>query len=427
MKIEDLLTALDVPFRPGSEKMELYDAGRSFAFDKFFQKYQGQYQSPSIQPTTHSQRSEWQNVKEHSVYQRSDYTPSNTEALLNSFYKPISGKQPRTLLFNSGMGAISTLLFFLNNTLKTKRMLVGRNCYFETKWLFDDSGNCQYWNEYLPLPKTSASAVWIEYPINCTTPHRYPFSQSSQDKHVVRAVKYLCQKANKRPNQEFFLVIDYTLFYLPLETHLFDELPENVSLFLITSLQKHRTYGFDLFNGGAITFFTKSEEREEKLKLLRGSLGTNFTQEASWIHFPFQSQVINKLITDSGKNAQNVFRKLPKFDGITYFFADNDTFLSSFIFAKIEPSIMKRYKNGTFYSEQLIAAIIKAASKQNTVIIQGTSFGFPFTRIFKNSERYENTNSLRLAIGFDEEMNESVAQAIIEGTQSFLNQIRKEK
>jgi len=217
-------------------------------------------------------------------------------------------------------------------------------------------------------------------------------------------------------------VIDFTLFYVPFEIWKYiNKLPSNLSVFLVSSLQKHRGYGFDLTNGGILTYYshTNAEDYEEFTKI-RAITGTSITQETVWLMPELKQKTINKIVKDSGIEAKRIYEKCNDIKPqVSLFYADNGEFLTSFIFVKIGKELMKKSIKKPYFSDLLIREIIKAAKKNKTLMLNGTSFGFPFTRIFKNSERYENTDSLRIAVGYDKYFNRGVAKSITEGIKVF--------
>ena len=426
MKIEILCKKLGVPIEKGKSKLSYYKKIRSVFLKTLTINELNKFQSPSITPSTHRQRSRPQNEKEYSVYQRADFTPLNTESCLNRMYKRIGDKSPQTLLFNSGMAAISTVMFYLMNTKKMGRLSIGENAYFETKWLAENYENLKYFNEYNPKIKIDSEVIWVEYPINCTQPVKYPFDKGLNLKRIFSSIVKSCIENR---NKKIALVVDYTLYYLPFNIFdYFTELPENLEVYLITSLQKHRGYGLDLTNGGAVTFYPIRDYHDyEKLSRLRAIIGVSIPQETIWGMPKIKPRIINQLIKDSGANTLRIYKEISKnkFDQIRYYFSNNKDFLTSFIFIEIGKTLMKKSIQLPYLSDLLISEIINAAKINHIVLVHGTSFGLPFCRIFKNSERYENTNSLRLAVRYDEDLCNGVGKAIVAGINSFLKKYEK--
>jgi len=423
MTIEDLAISLGVKYPRGLSKLQLYDYLRSHFFDEFKSKYSGAFQSPSIEPSAIKQRSDLQIESEHSVYQRSDYTPLTFEKSFNSLYQNLGRAEPRSLMFGSGMAAISSLIYYLYNCKKIKKLCLAENAYFETKWIAEDYGRFSLFNEYeLNLP-CDCDVYWLEYPVNCTHPDKYPFEKQIDMKKFFDVFLKIISKTNKN----IHLVIDYTLFYIPfcLEEYV-TSLPKNLTIYFVTSLQKHRGYGLDLTNGGVITYYSHHPIKDhEALVRTRAIMGSSITQETIWLMPQINNRLINRLITDSGHQAKKIFYKCNKdSSGIRLYYSDNDVFLTSFIFVKIDKELMKFSTKRPYFSDRLIAEIIESARRNNAIIVNGTSFGLPFTRIFKNSERYFNTDSLRIAVGYDEELNLGVAEAIQDGISSFLKKTR---
>lgn len=425
MKIEELSSLLNI-FPPKQlHGLRIYNYLRNYFIKKFHSKYNSFFQSPSIKPTTIKQRSSLQSEFEHSVYQRADYTPLRLEGYYNSLFPQVGSILPETLMFSSGMSAISSISYYLFGAKKINRIALGENAYFETKWLIEDYHRLSYFNEYnLNLP-LNCDVIWIEYPINCTQPHSYPFNNQLDLITFFHKLVDLVHHSSRH----FYLIIDYTLFYIPFDLKSFiTQIPKNLTIFLVTSLQKHRGFGLDLTNAGAITFYSHQTKKDlEYLKRVRAITGTSVTQETVWLMPPLNKELINQIIKDSGRNAQDVFRRSYIPDSpVQLYYADNSYFLTCFIFVQISPKIMKLSKSPPYFSDLLIKEIILAARRHHVILIYGTSFGFPFSRIFKNSERYQNTDSLRIAIGYDSEMNRGVDLAIVEGIKRFIFKYAKE-
>lgn len=423
MKLQSLAKQLGISTDISAKTPLAYRQIRTYFINRFHHLDRGKFQSPSIFPSTELQRNKSQNEKEFSVYQRSDYTPEYLEGRFNKMFMKSSVATPRTLFFNSGMATISTVMFLLKNVKKLGTLYIGENAYFETKWLSEDFKPAKYFNEYSPMFGKDARIFWLEYPVNCTQPSNYPFDNQLDLKKTLYSIVKACRE---NPRQKYALVVDYTLFYLPLDIFKYlDEVPGNLEVFLITSLQKHRGYGFDLTNGGALTFYSDANDNEE-LKKLRAIMGTSITQETVWTMPEINPKLINKIIQDSSLNAEKIFNQISKkeYGPVKFFYSKNGDFRTSFIFVEIDKILVKTHRSKPFLSEKLVQEIITAAKKNSAVLVNGTSFGLPFSRIFKNSERYENTNSLRIAIGYDENMCVGVAKSIIEGTENFVNLLK---
>lgn len=420
MKLKKLAKALGVKAPNNISDLVLYSFVRKKYFEKFNKIYLRQFQSPSITPTTHIQRSDSQITNEHSVYQRSDYTPLRLEDDVNSLYKNLKDISPRTATFNSGMAAISSLAYFLFNVKKISKLALAENSYFETDWLMKGYGKTIYFDEYKLNLSREADAYWIEFPVNCTKPDKYPFDQQI---NLQNFFKFLLRRVATSKKQ-IYLVIDYTLFYLPFNIDSYiSELPEKLSIFLISSLQKHRGYGLDLTNGGVITYYSREQERDcSDLLKIRAITGTSITQETVWLMPKIDNKLINQIVKDSGLEAKKMFESCynPK-SKVRLYYSNNNQFLTSFIFMKIDDDLMKKSIKAPFYSDKLIGELVNSAKRNQSVLICGTSFGFPFTRIFKNSERYDNTNSLRIAVGYDSVFNKNLGTVISAGIKSFID------
>lgn len=419
MKLANLADLLNIKHQKDLVDLPLYYHLRHHYFDRFNSLDYQAFQSPSVSLSTHQQRSSVQADSEHSVYQRSDYTPFTLENSFNSIFPPINSVLPKTLFFNSGMAAISSLAYYLYAHKNIHKLILGENAYFETKWLLEGYRHCQLVNEYLFNVPSDADVYWFEYPINCTNPEKYPFKEQLNLNHFFQEILKIVNSTTS----QIYLVLDYTLYYLPFDlTPFLKDLPLNLTVFLVTSLQKHRGLGLDLTNAGAITFYSHHlDEDYNYLTRVRAIMGTSITQETAWLMPPLNPKTINQIITDSGLEAKKLFRKINRSRlPIKFYCAENHEFQTCFIFVEIDPSLMKYSTTVPYFSDLLIAEFVKAAKRHHVILIQGTSFGFPFTRIFKNSERYTNTSSLRLAIGWDPDLNKDLDLALKEGVDNFI-------
>lgn len=422
MKLAALAQKLNIPVhnKTFSWKKE-YDSIRNYFFNKYRRKAYGNFQSPSVNPTTYKQRSRFQNEKEYSVYQRADFSPIFSEGKFNSYFPNVPSYKPQTAFFNSGMASIATLIFYFKNVLKLKKMMVGENVYFETKWIFDNYDLINYFNEYQPKIPNDFNVIWLEYPINCIRPEAYSFNSFINLESIMENVIEVC---NKSKSKRKYIVIDYTLFYIPFDIKKFlKKIPDNLSVYLVTSLQKHRGYGLDLINAGAITYYNCPLNQYEEFCKLRAILGTNVTQEALWLMPEINPRIVNKLIYDSGQNAKKIYKKLCENQNpyVKVYFSNNNIFLNSFIFLGIDRGLIKRWKSKKFLSDLLIECIVDKAKQHHVILANGMSFGLPYTRIFKNSERYQNADSLRIAIGYDAKMNKHIPEAIVGGINAFIS------
>lgn len=127
MKLEKVALSLGISSINGENKLQLYRRVRQNFIRHFGAKYKDFYQSPSILPSTSRQRSTYQSEKEHSVYQRSDYTPIILEHSFNSLFPSLASIAPITLMFNSGMAAISSVVYFLYGHKKIRCLSAGEN------------------------------------------------------------------------------------------------------------------------------------------------------------------------------------------------------------------------------------------------------------------------------------------------------------
>jgi hypothetical protein len=419
MKLEKIALKIGINNPKKLSGLALYDNVRQTFFNRFYKIENKAFQSPSVSPTSHRQRTKFQLETEHSVYQRSDYTPLKLENDFNLMFPKMGNINPKTIFFGSGMAAISSVAYYLHGPKKINKLLLGENAYFETKWLLEDYNRTVLTNEYLLDISSKADVYWFEYPINCTNPKSYPFDEQLNLKIFFKKLLNITRSTSS----PIYLVIDYTLYFLPFDISKYiEKIPQNLTIFLITSLQKHRGLGLDLTNAGAITIYShKIEEDYKYLLRIRAIMGASITQETAWLMPPINTEIINQIIVDSGLEARRIFDTVNRPElPIKFHWSNNQDFKTSFIFVEIDSKLMKHSTSVPYYSDLLIAEFIADAKRCKVVLIQGTSFGFPFCRIFKNSERYANTSTLRLAVGYDTDFNKNIDVVLKNGVDSFL-------
>lgn len=428
MKLEIVAENLDVKIDKKHKGITAYSHIRDYFIENSSLLERGKFQSPSISPSTHCQRSATQNEIEHGVYQRFDYTPISIEENFNQMFRPIGDIFPKTVFFSSGMAAISSTMFFIQNVLRLSSLCIGENTYFESKWLAENYSKTTIVNEFDREFTDDSNIFWLEYPINCSYPTKYPFDKRLDPNVELRKIYKICV-SNKR--KKFAIVIDYTLFYLPFPIWEFIvDIPDNLDIFLVTSLSKHRGYGLDLTNGGAVTIYTKRQMSDmyKSFNRTKTIMGASITQETVWTMPSIKPKLINQLILNSGENSLKMFHQLQSKEilGVKFFFSKNSYLLTSFIFMEIESDLMKRSITYPYFSDLLISNILSEAINHKSILVYGTSFGFPFTRIFKNNSNWNhNASSLRIAVGYDDDLNKDVAESIQLGSERFINQIHK--
>lgn len=417
MNINDIGDYLDVRMDQRANNLENYQLIRKALFERFYDNYLGTFQSPSLKASPVVLRGRFQAERPLEYYLRFDFNPLHLEENFNAGHQPINSVWPKTLFFNSGMSAITALAIYLAKVAKTGGFLLGQHTYYEVKHVLRRIFAPQLFLESETQISDDTQMIWFDYPTNSDDKNCFLDLQK-----VLSTVSRLSQN---HYDKEFYLVIDYTTsaFGFSLEKYL-EDLPNNLHIFLVSSLQKHMTYGLDIGTGGALTIYSRAADIYDDIKILRGYTGSLFNEQSFFLFPKIEPEIVKKLVVDSGKIAQSIFehiKYLSKGIDVQYTYDSPESYNSSLILLRLDNDLFLHKKGKDFHPiDQLVQCILTETKKNRTVIVNGASFGFPMTRIQKNGGLDDDVRSLRIAAGYDEEMNKNVIETIGNGIRNFL-------
>ncbi|MGH2637845.1 MAG: hypothetical protein ACRDF4_00935 [Rhabdochlamydiaceae bacterium] len=396
--------------------LDIYNDLRNSLFAKFFTRVQGTYQSPSWSNSPLSQSSTENQSRIEETYLRYDFNPIDLEEQFNSGHCALDGIEPVTLFFHSGMSAINTILVYLRKALNSHGACIGTNIYFEANRLIRQFFRVQALPEDKFRIAPDVHLIWIDYPLS-DEPNYFP------DLRAI--ISEMIDNSTRRYDQEYYIVIDYTLagFAFDIRKYIRD-LPYNLHIFLVSSLQKHMTYGLDTATGGALTVYSRTNEIILAIRRLRSYCGAILSERSAFLLPPIEPALVKEIIIDAGKNACDLAKAVTSFGSprlkIHYQFDTPMGYRSSLVFIELPEAVTTQRSNRTSL-DQLLDQILIAAKKRDVPLVHGASFGFPMTRICKfDGGVNSDLRSLRFGVGYDEDLANSVIPAINDGIQAFL-------
>jgi cystathionine beta-lyase/cystathionine gamma-synthase len=310
-------------------------------------------------------------------YQRYRVNTSVVEKNFNSFNKEIAGINPKTWLFNSGMGAFNTLLQSLpdfHNSVK----LAGNNLYFEVLSLLKYHKNIFFINE----ENTNEIISFIQE----KQPDYLFFDPVANSARLpVFNFKHLFEYYKKIPPEKpvsIIIDITLTLHFFDVTAFFTEAFPNNLNIFLYRSLQKLDQNGLDMVTGGIITHYGNLNLPLDGFRQLGTTptetevltveyLGTEFTENR------FIRHCRNTLLIAGFLNKKN---KGSILESVQHPFLQKNIPDKSYLQVPLCFFSLKDYFNledcNFFLSE-----LIRISKIKNFNIIAGTSFGFNFSRI----------------------------------------------
>jgi len=419
MKIASVATALGVAVSQDEDPISVYQRIRGHYFNQYFNSIQGVYQSPSYADTPLIQTTDIQSKRRAEVYLRYDFDPAELESRFNKGHQAVDGVSPRTLFFSSGMSAITTLLLYLARAATSRRACIGLHSYFETVRLLRQLFRLEAQEEAKLNIKGDAQILWMDYPLS-TEWNEFPDLSSILKRFRTHAIRHY--------DRDFFAVIDYSVaaFAFDIRDHV-SELPENVHLLLISSLQKHMGYGLDLARGGAITIYSRSPELPISLARLRTYSGSCLTETSFYLMPPVIPSLIKDLVKDAGMNARRLAEAVANLsvDGLRLHYPPQarTPFETSLIFLEIDDRAARSPESDTYPADSLLQYILSEARSCHAPVTHGESFGFAMTRIHKWGPFYSDVRSVRICAGYDEQLAEAAIEPILAGIISYANSI----
>jgi cystathionine beta-lyase/cystathionine gamma-synthase len=312
-------------------------------------------------------------------YQRYRAATANVEETFNRAAKAVQSTSHKTWLFNSGMGAFSTLLQALPGFHDASK-IAGNNLYFEVFSLLKYQKNIHFFDEENPEKITDFIAE--------NQPQFIFFDPVANSGKLVSFdfKKLFGYYKNKPPEKPVSVICDTTL-----TAHLFGpadfftgNLPDNLNIFLYRSLQKLDQYGLDLVTGGIITHYGNLNIPLDSFR----QIGTTPTETEVLTLENFGPELTENRFARHGRNAfimADFLNNLKKakdsiFANVFHPYLEKKLVPESYRQAPLFFFSLKDFFNledSNFFLSELLR--IAASHKFN--IIAGTSFGFHFSRI----------------------------------------------
>jgi hypothetical protein len=411
VKVALLADVLGVPTGASDDSIAAYGTLREYYFEQYFNALRGIYQSPSYWNTSLSQMADMQRGRCGETYLRYDFSPEDRERQFNAGHYALDGVSPETLFFSSGMAAITTLLIHVVKASGTRRACVGRRTYYETIRLLQRLFKVSAQDEYQLQIPGGARVLWIDYPLS-TRPNRLP--------NVSAILRAFADVATRQYESDFYAVVDYTVaaFTFDVREYLC-ELPENLNVILVTSLQKHMGYGLDLAKGGAITVYSRSPELLTSLRRLRMYAGTLFNETSYYLMPPIYPSTVRQIVADAGVNARDLACGIERLgvEGLIlhYPLASPSTCDTSLVFVEMSGQALHQHSSRPYPSDMLLQSILAEAQQSNCPLCHGESFGFPMTRIHKWGTVDSDVPSIRISVGYDDKLALAAKETILRG------------
>lgn len=355
------------------------------------------WQSPDYGYSKSSQHGIFQK-KIHAFYNDYQRYKTDTSFLEKDFDKKtsiISNVKKRIYIFNSGMGAFSSLLDIFGD-FEIEKKLAGKNLYFELISLLKCKKNIFFIEE--DTTKEIIDFIKEQQP-------KYLFFDPVNNNHKMKVFKFkeLFDYYKKNPPTVVTsIIIDTSLCleFFELSSFFDNDFPEKLNIFLFRSLQKMDQIGLDISQGGLIIHYGQIETN---LELYR-QMGNNL-EEISLLNFEIMANL-------------NLEKKLLRHSRNTLILADFLSSLKNNILEKvIHPSITNNdfeiyyntpllfFKlNSIFTLEDnnfFMQKLINEAKVRDFSITVGSSFGFNNTRIMPVSFDDSNEIYFRLSLGME--------------------------
>lgn len=419
MKVASLASYLGVSADSNDEPIEIYHRIRGHYFDRYLACVRGMYQSPSYPDTPLPQSTGLQSKRQSEAYLRYDFDPAELEEQFNSGHRAIDGVGARTLFFSSGMSAIATLILYLAKAARSRRACIGLHSYFETVRLLRRVFRLTAREESALGTDGDQEVLWLDFPLS-TEPNGFPKLRSILERFAATAMRSY--------DREFYAIIDYSVaaFAFDIRDYL-TGLPENMHIMLVCSLQKHMGYGMDLARGGAITIYSRSPEPPVSLARLRAYSGSCLTEASFYLMPPFIPSVIRRIVTDAGVNARYLAEAIADLhiSGLRLHYPPRSdtpqpgTFDTSLLFLEVGGKLARSADDGTYPADALLQCILSEARRCSAPVPHGESFGFAMTRLHKWGAVTSDARSVRICVGYDEQMANAAVDPILAGIASF--------
>lgn len=314
----------------------------------------------------------------YSEYARYDLDPKKTEKYFDELIQKPEGIHSQTLLFGSGMAAVTTVLTLARNVHPAGNYLFGSQMYFENKnqaerienellfqrfEIFDESND----DDLAEKMKSDPSVIFTE-PIG-----------NSKNLPSVDLKKVL---ESPTTNDRRIIIIDTTLSGPNFDYEkLIEDLDHTSVLVLITSLQKLYQEGDGVASAGIATVISRDTEIQaevtSKLKAFRGMLGTNITPHNLKLIQRLDAEVVNGYSETVGKNVTELASGLQQMNSsivekvVTGPVNDKGTSTSAVLYLQFKRECGQEFVNRA----------INRAAERGIQLTDGASFGFRTTRL----------------------------------------------
>lgn len=298
------------------------------------------------------------------------------EALYEKQFMP---KSFLTYLTNSGMGAFTTIMYFLIMNKKFKNgVMIGSSSYFEIKEVVHKTIPAVF-----EFEESNIQAITKQY--LSKKPGVIILDTLSNTQRIIRPdIKQILTELSEIVSDETYIVIDNSCLgpaFNPFDISIHNKY---IKIICFESLNKYYQFGSDRVTAGII--YTKGTEQED-LFYAREHSGTNISDNSVYALPTPDKKILLKRLSRFERNANYIAKKLneylkensTKIDHVNYpgLSDDGELFHGSFftfIFKK-ESQNINLYKN-------FIRKTLDNGRKLKINLIAGTSFGLDTSRIY---------------------------------------------
>lgn len=339
------------------------------------------------------------------LYARSDLSPVESEKHFGTLISAPDGFEKETLLFNSGMGALSTTMMSITSrNIDGRKIMFPRSAYFESSNLYEEksseipSGISNFYSDQTDL----MSAVKSE--ADLYTVFVEPVSNTVEMKEVNFSELINSFPKNKKRK---YIVIDYALCGTEIDLRSLGQIDDDTVVFMVTSMQKMYQEGDDIAQSGLVNIIAKNpvivEEETVRLKRLRSITGNNISSNSLLLLQKISPDTIKLHTKTIQKNVFLLSQKINPLEVCKVYKAGekDDRSNSVLFFLKFD-----KPESGEFFCQRCI----ERARERKINISLGASFGFRDSRFFMYPD---DTSIVRVAPGIESRREITVLAEII--------------
>ena len=423
---KDFFSVIDSAYLPEVQLDSLSEDLRGLKEILMYAALQGSYQSPATDQK-HAQQGFQRSRVQNEVsdiaptYARFNAAPENIENKLHSVVSLPEGIEGKTFLYGSGMGALAGVsTFALTETAGSdSKILFGASSYFETQ------AQADIWRKTLPPEKVVTFDEREEGDFDRALEQN---PRVIVTEHVVNTSELPVvpiEKITKHPYEGDgirFIIIDYTMSGPTFDVSRYiDKIGDNDVLVLVTSLQKLYQEGDDMVPGGMATFAVSKtstvslRDMESRIRLLRGVLGVNATTQSIISLSLTNPDAIRSHAEQIGRNVSELAASFPRENKVV-----------SSIFEP--PRLATGTSEGMVFTvnfsdvstkERFMARALELAERKGIRISEGSSFGFRSTRLWTNRQPINDSLTVRIAPGTENERQVAVLKQIFSQAVEF--------